>query len=334
MIQSQIKGLKIRVQHLWYKPSFKAHMLSLVPIADLSFEKQEDGKTQQTTVLAYFNKTYGEYMRSNNIKLNPALPCIQVAGRKPKYFPIEMCELVDDQLATKDLKTWLLAKVSRMAAGPQSATERFAEIKRSHQATLVDDRTADGKSRLTNFGVSIEPQFVRMDARVMNPPNLQGSSDFFPGHEGACSLKGTNFKAPVQIGMRSSNFLFFRSDYGLTMQSCCFFPPSVPFLLLAGDRWALVNVGFCHGRRTSPGVRRESFELFQKALIRHAGSLGVNLSAPAYGDFEFNFEGPGSIRKVYDELAKRKLAGIKVIFFFTPKMKEVRISGQEDHLII
>ena len=109
-----VKGLKFRAVHLNYNRSFIISGLSKDSIDKTMFTIDSDGRKRQTSVLEYFRSTYGSFFKT---QMNPKLPAVQV-GRGPnvKYFPVEVCHLLSDEVYRRKLDPYLQGMVTRKSS--------------------------------------------------------------------------------------------------------------------------------------------------------------------------------------------------------------------------
>lgn len=96
-IEKNLKDAKFKLLHLSYERIYKFNSLTNKTISEISFKIERNGKTIETTVFKYFQETYREFCE--RYKLNRDFPCVQVgSNRDPKYFPIECCYLLEDEV--------------------------------------------------------------------------------------------------------------------------------------------------------------------------------------------------------------------------------------------
>lgn len=102
-VEEQLKGLKFRLLHLNYNRNAIFGSFSSESVSRQRFNIEENGTKKQITVKEYYEKTYKEFCRRRPI--NPNNPCVQVGGRSnAKYYPIEVCELLSDEVYRRKLK--------------------------------------------------------------------------------------------------------------------------------------------------------------------------------------------------------------------------------------
>ena len=224
-VEQELKMLKMQVNHISYRPKFTIHRFSQVSIKGVFFEEnQADGSQRRTSVFDYFNRTYADYLKQHNLVLNPNLPCIQVGRDRPKYFPLEVCELIDDQHYTKKLKPKLQGDMTR-CAGQQKPADRFREIKSNLDAVIADS-ARNGKNYLNDFGVKIDSNFVKVTSRILDQPKLVYRSEtaFNPGSDGAWDMGRSKqqFNNSINLGKFHPLFLLIQL-FGLLALSSYFF---------------------------------------------------------------------------------------------------------------
>lgn len=114
-LEELIKGLKFRALHLNYSRTFIISGLSRDSVQRTQFTLDSDAGGQKTNVYDYFMKTYGPFCQRN--RLNPNLPAIQVGGsRNAKYFPMEACELLVDEVYRRKLNPIQQGEVTRKSS--------------------------------------------------------------------------------------------------------------------------------------------------------------------------------------------------------------------------
>jgi eukaryotic translation initiation factor 2C len=211
MLETEIKGLKVQINHIPYKPKFTVHRFSQEPIDRVFFEETKaDGAKVRTSVFDYFNRTYAAWLQTSRIVLNANLPAVQIGRDRPKYFPMEVCEVLEDQHSTKKLKAKLQAEMTRRA-GQQNPQQRFQEIA-ANLKSVMQDSQQNGKAYLRDFGVEIDPNFVKVNARILQQPNLQyRDQGLDPGNAGAWDMgrSRVKFLTSPDLGKVFFSLIFF-----------------------------------------------------------------------------------------------------------------------------
>ncbi|XP_057325397.1 protein argonaute-2-like [Microplitis mediator] len=159
-ISKYLEGLKVVFQ-LPNKPSSKR----TVGINGLG-QPAKDAKFiiengQQCTVANYF-------LRSKGYKLQrPDLPCLWVGSKKKKVLlPPELCTIPAGSITNKKLNDKQTIKMIKEAAKP--ASERMTSIESVlHSMNFNDNLT------MREFGISLNGQLEKVDARVLEPPSLK-----------------------------------------------------------------------------------------------------------------------------------------------------------------
>ncbi|CAM0907115.1 unnamed protein product [Alopecurus aequalis] len=127
--------------------------------------------TVEITVYDYFLRHKGiELQYSGN------LPCIIAGrGRRPGYYPVELCMLVPLQRYTKALST--LQRSSLVEKSRQKPQERMSTLN-----DALKRSNYDSDPMLKACGISIAQKFTQIEARVLQPPKLRAgnSEDLLP----------------------------------------------------------------------------------------------------------------------------------------------------------
>ncbi len=161
-----LSGLKIYTEHVGGKRKFTIDSLSFLKPDECKFEVNEktgSGK-KATTVTKYFKDEYNITLNYRNI------PCLLVKGGHKRYLPVEVCKVYEDQpLPRKNITPTLTAEVVRRS-GQQKPLNRFSVIQES--AETIENESHD---LLNQMGVQMITKPIKVNARVMIPPNIQGS---------------------------------------------------------------------------------------------------------------------------------------------------------------
>jgi len=180
-----LKGLKITVNHLAYKRTYKSFGLvkSGLPATKHMFPK--DGK--EVSVASYFAEAY------HPLKYG-FLPCLDVGGDRenPRAMPLEVCIILPGQ-RVKSLDPVQTAEVLKDAAvEPHIRRDRIAHHFKNSQ--FEADET------LRSFGVKVEPTMMEVNARVLPPPHIQyGNNQSIKAQLGTWNLLDVKFHAPAQM---------------------------------------------------------------------------------------------------------------------------------------
>lgn len=115
-LEDLIKGLKFQALHLNYSRTFIISGLSKDSIGSTFFSQDmPDGRKQNISVFDYFKATYPQFCQ--RIPLNRNWPAVQVgSSRNAKYFPIEACELLRDEVYRRKLNPVLQGMVTRQSS--------------------------------------------------------------------------------------------------------------------------------------------------------------------------------------------------------------------------
>ncbi|RWS21201.1 protein argonaute-2-like protein, partial [Leptotrombidium deliense] len=163
-----LHGTRMRLVHL---PHFiiRVNQFTELAACEIKFplaDKAKDGKViskRNVDVAEYYKEKYN----SKGLEF-PNFPCV-VTGDKnnPKYYPIELCELLADQYVTKLLPPALQRKMSQETT-KEKPNGRFFGIIDSLGTIMTD-----GKRFMTEFGFSVNRNLVKLSGRVIPSPNLK-----------------------------------------------------------------------------------------------------------------------------------------------------------------
>ncbi|RWS02345.1 protein argonaute-2-like protein [Dinothrombium tinctorium] len=177
-IVKEIKGLKMSVKHLPHV--FIINDLSDQPASKLYFFKKEirDGETYEEKIIVeeHFETKHEIILEHSN------LPCIVTGNKKnPKYFPLEICKLLDNQSIRELSPTRHFEAINDISKiinhKHQNTSEKFMQIQKE-----VDDVIKDCKNFSAEFGFTIENKPQEVDGRVLEHPSLLfgNSNDMVP----------------------------------------------------------------------------------------------------------------------------------------------------------
>ena len=115
-LEELIKGLKFKALHLNYTRTFIISGLSKDSVRNTMFSlDSETGAKQKISVYDYFRQNYKEFCQRYPLDQN--MPAIQVGGsRNAKYFPVEACELLSDEVYRRKLNPMLQGMVTRTSS--------------------------------------------------------------------------------------------------------------------------------------------------------------------------------------------------------------------------
>lgn len=161
-IERELKNLQVQVNHLPYKRKFRVTGVTYLPAREVTFRYQKNGHFQgMISIPEYFKQEYGLDLKY------PNLPCIAVGnGPAKKFLPIEVCDLVPNQIIRRKLNNDQLAQMIRAVAS-QNPSQRFGVIQESIQSVIQDSG-----SFCQEFGIKIQSKPMVVDARVLDAPQL------------------------------------------------------------------------------------------------------------------------------------------------------------------
>ncbi|XP_064459891.1 protein argonaute-2-like [Ornithodoros turicata] len=183
-LNKELKGLRIKVNHLPYPRRYKVVKVTKEPAKKLYFT-MEDGS--RNSVADYFQSKYGRLTYPN-------LPCVQSGSPShPVFLPLEVCEIVEGQHCKKKLDENQTSEMIKRTAQPPS--KRFHEIRQS-----VKDLVTSNEPYLKEFGIKISTDATQLKGRVLDPPTLvfENNSVTKP-REGTWELRGKHFYKAASI---------------------------------------------------------------------------------------------------------------------------------------
>ncbi|XP_067141267.1 protein argonaute-2-like [Centruroides vittatus] len=187
ILRKELKSLKITVNHLQYKKTYKINSVTSEPARYVYFTWERENSPFHISVVDYFKKQYGELRYSH-------LPCICVGNTtKYSYFPLEICEVCPDQHCNKKLDDKQVAEMIRNTA--RSPQVRFNDITKAVKQTCEENKELNRK-----FGIVINSQPVRVDGRVLTPPVVMyGQLEEILPKNGAWDLREKNFYRFIDV---------------------------------------------------------------------------------------------------------------------------------------
>ncbi|CAG8572560.1 947_t:CDS:2, partial [Acaulospora morrowiae] len=184
MVERIIKSLKIRVIHRGDQVSrrrYKITGLTQTPVKSTFFDIQG----QQVDVATYFHQTYHQRLEFQN------LPCVIV--RQNTYFPMEVCEVIEEQRYMRKLNEKQTSDMIQFAC--QTPNDRSNTILQGKD--LLDYRANE---HLQQFGVRVSNEMITVNARVLPVPAVEyGNSSEMPTN-GAWNLRGKKVATGATLG--------------------------------------------------------------------------------------------------------------------------------------
>lgn len=172
LLNQELKGLMFEVDHISYRPRNKVFCITDKTVSEIYFDQRtrDSDQTVQVSVKEYFEKVYTDYLEKAGLQgLNGNLPCIQVGRTNPRYFPAEVCSIVDDQYLSKKLKP-KHQSIMTTKCGQQRPVERFQESKVQVQ-NLIQPR-GEQKDYLKYFDIHMNTNYTQVKGRVLDPARL------------------------------------------------------------------------------------------------------------------------------------------------------------------
>ncbi|XP_071942451.1 protein argonaute-2-like isoform X2 [Antedon mediterranea] len=184
-----IKGLQIEVRREpSYKRKFRVIGVTAKEAQKLTFPLTDDkGRTSECVVAKYFFDKYGIRLRY------PRLPCLHVGQPDKKtYIPIEMCHVVANQPCRRKLTPMQTSDMIKKTAIP--APDRLREIQ-----NWIKEANHSGDPYLKSFGISIDPNLLKIPGRVLAPPDIKYKQAEIKPREGSWNLQGRKFHNAVSV---------------------------------------------------------------------------------------------------------------------------------------
>ncbi|XP_066906251.1 protein argonaute-2 isoform X1 [Halyomorpha halys] len=155
------------------KRTYKVSNITACPRENrFEFTDKETNRKIETTVERYFLTQYG-------IKLKyPHLPCLTVGTReKPVSLPMELCRIVPGQVTIKKMNDTQTRTMVKEAA---------VDTERRKQKILksIDQIRFNEDPCLREFGLSVDDQFTKVKARIMNAPTVEYREKPVPVRQG------------------------------------------------------------------------------------------------------------------------------------------------------
>ena len=158
ILMREIKLLKVAIQHRGQeKRKFRVIGLSRLGADQLTFPDSATG--EQTTVAAYFDRTYAKLRF-------PHLPCLHVgSSKKHVYLPMEVCKVVA-QRRTKKLGERMMGEMNA-----KTCTRPGERARHIHERAMAANYTGD--VFLREFKIACMPELVAVQGRVLPTPLIQ-----------------------------------------------------------------------------------------------------------------------------------------------------------------
>ncbi|KAF1891789.1 hypothetical protein Lal_00031598 [Lupinus albus] len=186
-----LKNLRIKANNIEYKITGLSDSTCRNQIFSLKQGKDSNGDVQtiEITVYEYFKRH-----KKLDMDKSADFPCINVGKpKRPSYFPVELCTLVSLQRYTKALTN--LQRAQLVEKSRQKPNER--------KAALIDslrNSRYENEPMLRSCGITIEPDFTRIDGRVLQPPRLRvGNGEDFVPRNGRWNFNNKKLVDPVKI---------------------------------------------------------------------------------------------------------------------------------------
>ncbi|XP_066920100.1 protein argonaute-2-like [Clytia hemisphaerica] len=240
--ERELKGLKIQITYMGkQKRKYRVNGLTKLGASKQTFTLDNNDKV---TVQSYFRK-------EKNVTLKYAnLPCLHVGNpQKNVYIPMEVCEMVPGQRVMKKLtedQTAIMIK----------NTAKKPEMRKAAIDRIVSDSNYAQDPYVKGFGIQVSQKMTTVDARVINPPDVQYS--------------GGKIMKPSGGAWNMKNIRVFQ---GANIQA-----------------WGMVVCNF-FGRP----FEEDSAWRFEEELIKKAQEMGINMGRSVFYKVLNKFEDPTKV---------------------------------------
>lgn len=130
----------------------------------------DEKQKKMVSVYDHFNRTYGDDLRSKNLKMNPDLPVVNVGtSSQPSFIPTEFCQIIAGQFYNKMLSPDETANMIEFAV--RKPADNFNSIVSQGFATTG----LHGNAMLGRIGVTSGKELITVHGRVLNPPVIKYS---------------------------------------------------------------------------------------------------------------------------------------------------------------
>ena len=215
------------------------------------------------------------------------LPCVQVGKTNPKFFPMEVVCIEDDQYHMKKLEPNQQATMTT-ACGEQKPSLRFQEnlmqINKLKQSALRCET-----DYLALFGITLSTPFSEVNGRYLPKPRICGSN----GKEKSINdgeWRDSLFAIPANV---DNNF-----------------------------KWLVVNYSKEFKRDVRWGPDSRAVDSLVKGICDQARVNGLNLGQPVEVIYDKNYDGKVDVKNAIGEYAK-DFPGLKFILFIIPDNAEL-----------
>ncbi|KAL8832946.1 MAG: hypothetical protein Q9170_004627 [Blastenia crenularia] len=158
------------------------------------WNKQAKKLELEMSVFDYYHKTYNVYLNMPHLPLVVTGRMIpkrdnagNIIGKSPIVFPMELCNMCDNQRYPYKLNETQTASMIKFAV--KRPGDRLQGINKG-----ISMLNWNNDPYLKHYGLKIEPKQIETNARILPPPKLQfGGSVAEPGTSGRWDLKGKKF---------------------------------------------------------------------------------------------------------------------------------------------
>lgn len=181
-INEKIKDLKVKVTHQNYPRKYTVFGVTKQPLSVLTFDFTENNVNRKMKVVDYFMKQYQYRLRYVN------LPALNIGSKdKPKYMPVEVCEIFEGQPYKKLLTDEQTKKMISFTCLPPY--QRFKEIEESAKNTIETN-----KSFMKEFELQMNTKCIEIQTRYLDPPQVAYNDDKkITPKSGVWDMKQTKF---------------------------------------------------------------------------------------------------------------------------------------------
>lgn len=153
-VTSKLRGLKVKAVHTGIV--YRVHGFSDRGADRITFDS--DGR--RISISQYFSDQYNIRLKYGNA------PCVKTNPKKDTYLPLEVLAVVPNQrvmgvLSPDEIQTMVRTASTKPHIRRENASRKVEKLKYRHNPTCSD------------FGLSVDPTLVSINARVLPPPTIR-----------------------------------------------------------------------------------------------------------------------------------------------------------------
>ncbi|XP_057422673.1 protein argonaute 4-like [Lotus japonicus] len=186
-----LKNLRVKANNMEYKIIGLSEKPCRTQTFSLRHGKDANGEVQSSEITVY---DYFKHNKKIELRYSADMPCINVGKpKRPSYFPVELCSLVSLQRYTKALTN--LQRAQLVEKSRQKPQERKASLQDSLRTSKYGN-----EPMLHSSGITIEPNFIQVEARVLQAPRLTvGGGLIFCPRNGRWNFNDKKLVRPVTL---------------------------------------------------------------------------------------------------------------------------------------